>query len=71
MEWIKSGTHAQSTVLIEVGKLLPGTCSVAGHIVEFGKDVTLLTQLLIGLDGSEEMGVLGVDGAAATVEQRR
>ena len=69
-EWIDGGPHAQSAVLIEVGQLQPGSRDVAGHIVEFGKDVTLLAQLLVGLDGGEEMGMPAVYGAAATVEKR-
>ena len=39
--------------------------------MEFGKDVTLLTQLLVGLDGGEEMGMLFLHRTAATVEKRR
>ena len=56
--------HAQSAVLIEVGQLQPRSRDIAGHIVEFGKDVTLLAQLLVGLDGGEEMGMPAVYGAA-------
>ena len=71
MERIESDADAHRTVLIETGELRPITRSITGQIVEFGKDVTLLTQLLVGLDGSEEMGMLVLDSAFTAVEKRR
>ena len=38
--------------------------------MEFSKDITLLAQLLVGLDGSKEVGMTVVHIAAAAVEKR-
>ena len=42
-ERIDGCSHAQSTVLIKIDEFQGVTCDVACQIVEFGKDVTLLT----------------------------
>ena len=70
-ERIESGPHAQRTVLIKASELRPVTRDIASYIMEFCKYVALLAQLLVGLDGSKEVGMTVVHIAAAAVEKRR
>ena len=51
--------------------MLAEACDIAGQVVELGKDITLLTQLLVGLDGGEEVSMLVVHRATAAVKKRR
>ena len=65
------GTNAQGAVLIEIAKLLPQLFlrrSLPGSW-NSAKDIALTAQLLVGLNGGKEMGMLIVDGATATVEK--
>ena len=68
-EGIDGDTYAGSSVLIETQELIAGACGIAGQIVELSKDVALLAQLLIGLDGSKEMGMPVIDRTTAAVKQ--
>lgn len=51
--------------------MLAEACDIAGQVVELGKDITLPAQLLVGLDGGEEVSMLVVHRATAAVKKRR